>query len=248
MQIATTGLVLRQVKVGEADRILTILTPDLGVISASARGSLRMKSPLFSATGLFCYSEFSLSSGRSHFFVDAAQIKKVFHGVSATVEGMALASYMAEIAAELSPAPPEADAQLRLLLNCLYMISERHYPCTQLKAIYELRALTLAGYMPDVLACAGCGKYDGGEFYLDPVEGRLLCADCAERQRHIPNLDAGALYAMRHIFWTVEDKKVFGFKISPESLKDLSRVSEQYTLANLEHGLKTLDFLKTVLE
>ena len=107
MQIATTGLVLRQVKVGEADRILTILTPDLGIISASARGSLRMKSPLFSATGLFCYSEFSLSSGRSHFFVDAAQIKKVFHGVSATVEGMALASYMAEIAVELSPTPAE---------------------------------------------------------------------------------------------------------------------------------------------
>ena len=76
MQTATTGLVLRQVKVGEADRIITILTPDLGVISASARGSLRMKSALFSATGLFCYSEFSLSSGRSHYFVDAAQIKK----------------------------------------------------------------------------------------------------------------------------------------------------------------------------
>ena len=58
MQVATTGLVLRQVKVGEADRILTILTPDLGVVSASARGSLRMKSALFSATGLFCYSSF----------------------------------------------------------------------------------------------------------------------------------------------------------------------------------------------
>ena len=83
MQVATTGLVLRQVKVGEADRILTILTPDLGVISASARGSLRMKSALFSATGLFCYSEFGLSSGRSHYFVDTAQVKKVFHGISA---------------------------------------------------------------------------------------------------------------------------------------------------------------------
>ena len=129
MQVATTGLVLRQVKVGEADRILTILTPDLGVVSASARGSLRMKSALFSATGLFCYSEFTLTSGRSHYFVDTAQVKKVFHGISASIEGMALASYMAEIAAELSPAPPEADAQLRLLLNCLYMISERHYPC-----------------------------------------------------------------------------------------------------------------------
>ena len=249
MQIATTGLVLRQVKVGEADRILTILTPDLGVISASARGSLRMKSPLFSATGLFCYSEFSLSSGRSHFFVDAAQIKKVFHGVSATVEGMALASYMAEIAMELSPTPAEgeADAQLRLLLNCLYLIGECRYPWRQLKAVYELRALSKAGYMPDLRMCAGCGKYEGGEFYLDPVGGLLLCADCAEKAHHITNLDNGALYALRHIC-LAEDKKLFGFKISPESLQELSRTSEQYTLAHLEHGLKSLDFLKSVLE
>ena len=60
MQIATTGLVLRQVKLGEADQILTLLTPDLGVISASAKGSLRLKNKLFSASGMFCYSEFML--------------------------------------------------------------------------------------------------------------------------------------------------------------------------------------------
>ena len=55
MQISTSGLVLRQVKVGEADQILTILTPDRGVLSASARGSLRLKSKLFSGCGLLCY-------------------------------------------------------------------------------------------------------------------------------------------------------------------------------------------------
>ena len=141
MPIATTGLVLRQVKLGEADQILTLLTPDLGVISASAKGSLRLKNKLFSACGHFSYSEFVLTSGRSHYFVDDAQVKKVFYGVSSTVEGLALASYMAEVAAELSPAPPEAEAQLRLLLNCLYMICEKKRPWRQLKAIYELRAL-----------------------------------------------------------------------------------------------------------
>ena len=247
MPIATTGLILRQVKVGEADRILTILTPDLGVISASAKGSLRLKNKLFSATGLFCYSEFSLTSGRSHYFIDTAQIKNVFHGISASVEGMGLASYMAEIAGELSPAPPESEAQLRLLLNCLYMLSEQKRPVRMLKVIYELRSMTLAGYMPDVLACSGCGQYDGGEFYLDPVEGNLLCAACAEKARHIPNLDEGALYALRHICLT-EDKKLFSFSLSENSLKQLSRVSEQYLLAHLEHKLKSLDFLKTVLE
>ena len=247
MQIATTGLVLRQVKVGEADQILTLLTPDLGVVSASAKGSLRLKNKLFSASGLFCYSEFSLTSGRPHYFVDSAQVKKVFHGISESVEGMCLATYMAEIVLSLSPAPPEADAQLRLLLNSLYMIGQKKMPLRQLKAIYELRAMSMAGYQPDLLACAECGRYDGGEFYFDPVEGNLLCAECADKARHIPNLDTGALYALRHIC-LAEDRKLFSFTLAPASLKNLSRVSEQYVLAHLEHGLKSLDFLKTVLE
>lgn len=247
MQIATTGLVLRQVKLGEADQILTLLTPDLGVISASAKGSLRLKNKLFSASGMFCYSEFSLTSGRSHYFVESAQVKKVFHGISESVEGMCLATYMAEIAIALSPAPPEAEAQLRLLLNSLYMIGQKKLPMRQLKTIYELRAMSMAGYQPDLLACADCGRYDGGEFYFDPVEGNLLCADCADKARHIPNLDMGALYALRHIC-LAEGRKLFSFTLAPASLKNLSRVSEQYLLAHLEHGLKSLDFLKTVLE
>lgn len=247
MQIATTGVVLHQVKVGEADQILTLLTPDLGIVSASAKGSLRLKNKLFSASGLFCYSEFTLTSGRSHYFVDSAQVKKVFYGVAETIEGMSLATYMAEIAIELAPAPPEADAQLRLLLNSLYMIGTKKLPLRQLKTIYELRAMSMAGYQPNLLACAECGRYDGGEFYLDPVEGYLLCEACADKARHIPNLDTAALYALRHIC-LAEDRKLFSFTLAPASLKNLSRVSEQYLLAHLEHGLKSLDFLKTVLE
>ena len=50
--IVTMGLVLRETRYKEADRILTILTPELGVISASAPNSLRLKSKLFSACGL----------------------------------------------------------------------------------------------------------------------------------------------------------------------------------------------------
>ena len=62
MKLVTPGLVLREVKVGESDRILTILTPEHGLISASAKGSLRLKSKLFSACGLFCYSELDRKS------------------------------------------------------------------------------------------------------------------------------------------------------------------------------------------
>lgn len=247
MQIATTGLVLRQVKVGEADQILTILTPDRGVISASAKGSLRLKNKLFSACGLFCYSEFTLTIGRSNNFVDSAAVKKVFHGLGQSVEGMALAVYLAEAAAVLSPEPPEAEQLLRLTLNSLYMISEKKRPLRQLKAIYEMRAMCLAGYMPRILACEACGRYDGMDFYLDTRESGLLCAECAAKANRSPNLDAGALYALRHIC-LAEDDKLFNFTLSEASTRRLGKVCETYLLANLDHGLKSLDFLKTVLE
>ena len=58
--IVTPGLVLKETRYKESDRIITLLTPGLGVISASAQSSLRLKSKLFSACGLFCYSEFVL--------------------------------------------------------------------------------------------------------------------------------------------------------------------------------------------
>ena len=99
----TPGLVLKETRYKESDRILTILTPGLGVISASAKSSLRLKSKLFSACGLFCYSEFTLAPGRNMYTIYEASVKNVFHGISSSIEGMSLAMYLAEMAAALTP-------------------------------------------------------------------------------------------------------------------------------------------------
>ena len=85
MQIVTPGLVLREVKVGEADRILPLLCPQLGLVSATAKGSLRLKSKLFSGCGLFCYSEFTLYEGRTMYRVDDAQVKNTFFALRQSV-------------------------------------------------------------------------------------------------------------------------------------------------------------------
>ena len=247
MHINTQGLVLREVKVGESDRILTILTPDHGLITASAKGSLRLKSKLFSACGLFCYSEFTLFAGKTMYVVDDAQIKQVFFGLPKSIEGMALAMYLAEFAMTLSPSGGEAAAQLRLLLNSLYLISEQKKPLAQIKAVYELRAVCDAGYLPALVYCKSCQKYDGGDFYFDVEAGELLCGSCAAAAGLVPNLDAGALTALRHIA-LVEDKKIFAFALSDHSLEKLGRVAERYAASRLDKPLKTLDFLHSVME
>ncbi len=152
MRTTTMGLVLRATKTGEADRALLLLTPD-GLVSAMAKGALRLKSRLFSGTGLFCYSEFTLFEGKTMFVVDEAEVRQVFWGIHESVEHMALAMYFAELASTLSPTGQEAEAQLRLLLNSLYLLSEGRRAPRLVKAVYELRAMTLAGFMPALVAC-----------------------------------------------------------------------------------------------
>ena len=242
----TTGLVLKETRYKESDRILTILTPELGVISAAAQSSLRLKSKLFSACGLFCYSEFTLVPGRNMYTVREAEVKNVFHGISSSIEGMSLAMYMAEMASALSPTGDEAEKELRLLLNCFYMISEKKTDLKVIKAVFELRTMSECGFLPQLVYCRDCGTYDGPAFYLDPAEGCLLCEACAQKAGKKCNLDAGALFALRHIC-LVEDKKIFVFRISVGSLAKLAAVSEQYALTHLDKPLKSYDFLRSVL-
>ncbi len=238
------GLVLRATRTGEADRVLLLLTPT-GLVSAIAKGALRLRSKLFSGTALFCYSEFTLFERKNLQVVDEVTEQEVFWGLREDVDAMALAMYFAELAALLSPAGTEADAQLRLLLNCLYFLSTHKQPPRRLKAIYELRALSLAGFMPDLVACADCVRYEGGDFCLDVPHGRLYCAACAQKRGLDCNLDASALAAMRYIVFS-EDAKLFSFSLSEGSTERLGALAEQWTLYSINRPFRSLDFLHSV--
>lgn len=246
MQLTTTGLVLRATKTGEANRVLQILTPN-GVVSAIAKGALRLKNKLFSATSLFCYSEFILFEGKSMYVVDDASVKQVFWGIHESVEKMALAMYFAEIASTIAPTGDDAGQQLRLLLNTLYFLSEGKRPPRLMKSIYELRAMTLAGFMPDLIACSDCVKYEGGPFLFDAVRGRLYCEKCAAKRDRECNLDAPALAALRYIAYS-EDTKLFSFHLSDASLAYLERATADWVMTCMDKPLRSLEFLNTVLE
>ncbi|MEG0179382.1 MAG: DNA repair protein RecO [Oscillospiraceae bacterium] len=246
MQLTTMGLVIKVVKTGEADRIVHILTPKFGVISAIAKSGQRLKSKLFSSTGLFCYAEFTLFEGKNMYVIDEAEVSEVFFGMRQSIEGMATAMYFAEIVSTLLPTGNEAAILLRLLLNSLYYISEQKRDLKQLKAIFELRCLTIVGYMPNLIACDNCIKYEGGAFYFDTIAGTLLCADCALARGIDANIDAGTLAAMRHIVFS-EDEKVFAFTVSNKSLLQLQNVAVQYFCNCIDKPLRSLDFLNTLI-
>lgn len=251
MQIKTDGLIIRDLNVGEDDRIVTILTRSRGVIRASARGARRVKSRLSTATRLFCYSDFTMFKGRDNYIIDDAQPLEFFLGVDKNLEGLALAQYFAQVSAALAPQEEDAQPFLRLMLNSLNFIKIGKRELKQVKAVFELRILTMAGYMPDIVACKSCGAYEADDMFLDPLTGTLLCCDCLSLGKKAApgslRLSKGALAAMRHIAYS-DFEKLFSFSLPGKALSELSAACEAYLKNQLERSFPTLDFYNTVAD
>ena len=144
--------------------------------------------------------------------VREADVKNVFHGISSSIEGMSLAMYMAEMASALSPTGDEAAKELRLLLNCFYMISEKKADLRSSRP-YLMRTMSECGFLPQLVYCRDCALTTALPFIS--TRRRAVCSanPAPKRRGRSGNLDAGALFALRHIC-LVEDKKIFGFRIS----------------------------------
>jgi DNA repair protein RecO (recombination protein O) len=247
MQIKTDGVVLLDHKI-EDDRILTLLTREHGVLTAYANGANRVKTRLSASTELLCYSQFVLFSSRGRNVVDAADSIRIFFGLRKDLEKLSLASYLAELAKELAPQKQEAPQELSLLLNSLSFIEDGKRDPALLKAIFEFRLLTLAGYMPDLVACRGCSEYEKEDMLFLPLGGEIVCGECAteDEKRSGAAVSPGVLAAMRHIIYAPPEK-LFAFTLSPKGTARLAQVSEQYLLATLEKMPPTLEFYKSLI-
>ena len=247
MQTATDALVLRERKLDEQDRLLTLLSAEQGIITAYAKGAGRMKGSMAGATELLCYSHFVLFQNRERCFADRAEANTLFFGIRGNLEKLTLATYFAQLCCELIPENEPAAEELRLMLNTLYYLEQGKLPPLQLKAILELRLLTLTGYMPDLIACRECGGLpEDGAVLFDPMGGSVCCpAGAPQGVVGLIPLPPGVFAAMRHIIYC-DFEKLFGFKLGEENLPLLADAVERYLLCQVERILPALNFYKTI--
>ena len=97
MYHTTRGLILREAKYKESDKILTILTETEGKLTAKARGVARTRSKLSAATQLLCFSELTLFGNKGYWTINEATTVEQFRGLRGKLELLALGSYIAEL-------------------------------------------------------------------------------------------------------------------------------------------------------
>ncbi len=243
MTILTDGIVIREQNTGEQDKLVTILTRKKGVIKAFVNGGRNPKNKNVSSTGLLCYSDLSIEKTKKEvYIIKESTSKNVFFSLREDIIILSLAQYLAELTSELAPREEEAGEFLSLILNSLHFLSLKQKPSDLVKAVTELRMLSLAGFMPSLIGCGVCGEFLSDTMYFSERSGELFCGKCTPSDRLTP-LSAGIVTAMRHICLS-DSKKIFAFSLPQAQLLTLNEVSESYLKAVTARKYNTLEFYK----
>ena len=262
MQYTTDGLILREVAVGDNDKMLTILIPEYGQIGVMAKGAKSIKRGAPAATELYTYGNFEIYEKNDRNWLRSASVSEGFFGLRNDIVKISLAAYLADLALELTgEGLPSAD-MLKMTLNAFFAIATDRKPCGLVKAVYELRAACFSGYMPDLSGCRYCKCERGDNLYIDVMNGCIVCSECmmkhaSHTERHngedegersvLLPINGSVLAAIRYAV-SAPGERMLSFSLKGEEENAmLSKAAEEYLLHHLERGFASLEFYKTLL-
>lgn len=248
MKFTTDGLIIKETNVGESDKVVLVLTRDRGIISAFVTGARKPKSRNAVGTSLLSFSSLTITKTKDTYRITESEVQSVFFDLRTDIEKLSLAQYICELCRYIVPEEMESEDFLRLALNALFFLAKGELDIYTVKAIVELRLMTIAGFMPDLVGCRACGKDTSGSLYLDLVGGDIICDICksvSELNGSFVELDRTTFTAMRHIVYS-DLNKLFAFSIPHDNAKYLSFVTERYLLAQTSQRFKTLEFFHSL--
>jgi len=247
--IKTKGIIIRRINLGEADRILTILTADRGKIRVVARGIRRSNAKLSGFLELFRYNEYLLAEGRNLDIITGAATIENFRQISLNLRKIGLAYYVAEIADKLIEETQEADQVFDLVYTVLKEINSNKLPLDFIKGFFEFNILSVLGFKPELNKCIVCeksiditqkfgfsvslgGLIDNDHFFSDP-SAIVLDQPTAE------------------VLCTITDTPLKHFcscKNLAEVTPQIARISANFLDYMMEKNLRSKEFLEEVLE
>lgn len=251
------GLVIREVKTGESDKILTILTVENGLITISGKGMTSMKNKYAASSQIFTYNTYQLKKRGDYYYIADAFLIEPFMNIRADIEKLSLANYVCDVAHDLALEEFGDEELLPLVLNTLFAISNLNLPLAQIKGAFEFRSAVIEGFMPDLSACGVCGGEIVEDCVIDVMNGRLLCKKCRSVVENSPEyitdesakifirISPPVLSAMRYLEYA-PTKKFLSFTLDKTELSLFEVVCERYLLNHLEHGFSSLEYYKKI--
>ncbi|KAA8815996.1 DNA repair protein RecO [Bifidobacterium callitrichos] len=241
------GVVLRTAKLGEADRIITLLTRGHGKVRAVAKGVRRTKSRFGARLEPFMRADLLIAQGHSLDVVSQAESIAAYAGpISADYDAYTAANVIVETVDKLVSTEEERVAgQYRLLVGALNALARHAHAPSHISSSYVMRALALAGWEPRLRTCVVCGerpamddRSNGFAFgmYLSMPAGGLMCGkDHTPESHRLSPLALTQLRALVDGDWATLD----GTELAQETEREVEEWAEYY----LERPLRSMRLL-----
>lgn len=234
------GVVLRTQKLGEADRIVTVLTREHGRIRAVAKGVRKTMSRFGSRLEPATHVDLQLHAGRTFEIVTQAEIIDSFGDeLSGDYAKWTVASAMLETAERFTAEEHEPALQhYRLLVGGLKALADDEHDASLILDAYLLRSLSVAGYAPSLTTCSRCGA-EGPHRWFSLAGGGSVCSSCRQPGCATPTVETlELLSALLSGDWDVADASVM------RNRREANGIVAAYLQWHLERGLRSLPLVE----
>jgi len=236
------GIVLRQLSYGEADRILTIITPE-GKVRALAKGVRRPTSRKSAHLGRFARSRIMFAQGRNLEIVIQAESRETFEGLRHDLERFAYASYVGELTDRVSQEDEANQALYDLLLDTLRWL-DREEDLALGTRFFEVRLLGAAGLRPELFTCVSCrARIEERTNFLSPELGGMLCPDCRRADAGAAAASVNAQKVLRYLQCHC-GRDVRRLRVGKGTHAELEALLLGYLEYTFERGLASAAFVK----
>lgn len=239
---------LRHSDSGEADRLLTLYTRQLGKTRAVAKGARKIASRKAGHIEPFTYVKLQLAKGRDIPIVTQADTIDSYQPLREDLILTGHASYVLELLDRFTyEEQTESPSMFRLLTDTLSRLASKADPWLVIR-YYEMRLLDHLGFRPQLFKCTNCGREIKAEDqYFSFSAGGVICPRCGQGLRHLHAISVEGLKYLRHFQrsgYAEATRARPGLNVQQE----LETLMQGYFTYLLERELNTPGFLKKIRE
>jgi DNA repair protein RecO (recombination protein O) len=239
--LKTQAVVLKSINLGESDKIITIFTDKLGKVDVVAHGARKPKNKFMASTQMFCYGEYVIYRGKNLYTLNESQIIESFQKIIMDLDKLSYASYFAELIDILNEKESRNTSMLALLLKTLYILLHDEVYLPLLKVVVDFKAISLAGYLPQVFSCVKCKSKDN-LIYFSIKDGGVVCSKC-NLDDSLYKIDTEALYFLQ-ILKNIKLENLRDIKYNERTLCYIQNTILQYIKFYTNKEFKSINLLK----
>ena len=232
----TPAVILKRTDLGEADRIVTFFSRDVGKIRAVAKGVRRTTSRSAGHLEPFTLSDVMFAVGRELDVISQADTLEAFREIREDLELTTHAYYLAEVVDLLTEDRLENRDVFDTLVEGLRSLRATHDPRMVL-IVFHLRLLEALGYRPELRECVSCrATIEPNRNHFSALLGGVLCPACGPREPTARDIGTSALKLLRFVQQARGQRAV---SVPPEVGREAEALLRDYAEHIVERRLRS---------